>query len=221
MSATYDLNERPDYDDVLQQIADYALDYRIESEEAWETARYCLMDTLGCGLLALRFPECTKHLGPLVEGTIVPHGARVPGTPYRLDPVKAAWDIGCIVRWLDYNDTWLAAEWGHPSDNLGAILAVADHLSQKRVANGQAPLAMKAVLEAMILAHEIQGVLALENSFNRVRVGSCCAGEGGVDGRQCQTDGRQPGTDALRAVSCLGRWPGPAHLSPRAQRRIP
>ena len=168
MSATYDLNERPDYDDVLQQIADYALDYRIESEEAWETARYCLMDTLGCGLLALRFPECTKHLGPLVEGTIVPHGARVPGTPYRLDPVKAAWDIGCIVRWLDYNDTWLAAEWGHPSDNLGAILAVADHLSQKRVANGQAPLAMKAVLEAMILAHEIQGVLALENSFNRV-----------------------------------------------------
>lgn len=168
MSATFDLNERPDYDDVLQQIADYALNYRIESEEAWETARYCLMDTLGCGLLALRFPECTKHLGPLVEGTIVPHGARVPGTPYRLDPVKAAWDIGCIVRWLDYNDTWLAAEWGHPSDNLGAILAVADHLSQKRVANGQAPLAMKAVLEAMILAHEIQGVLALENSFNRV-----------------------------------------------------
>ena len=168
MSATYDLNERPDYDDVLQQIADYALDYRIESEEAWETARYCLMDTLGCGLLALRFPECTKHLGPLVEGTIVPHGARVPGTPYRLDPVKAAWDIGCIVRWLDYNDTWLAAEWGHPSDNLGAILAVADHISQKRVADGQAPLAMKAVLEAMILAHEIQGVLALENSFNRV-----------------------------------------------------
>jgi 2-methylcitrate dehydratase len=168
MSATFDLNERPDYDDVLQKIADYALNYRIESEEAWETARYCLMDTLGCGLLALRFPECTKHLGPLVEGTIVPHGARVPGTPYRLDPVKAAWDIGCIVRWLDYNDTWLAAEWGHPSDNLGAILAVADHLSQKRVANGQAPLAMKAVLEAMILAHEIQGVLALENSFNRV-----------------------------------------------------
>src|SRR5690606_32892550 len=168
MSATYDLNERPAYDDVLQQIADYALNYRLEREEAWSTARYLLMDTLGCGLLALRFPECTKHLGPLVEGTIVPHGARVPGTPYRPDPVKAAWDIGCTVRGLDYNDTWLAAEWGHPSDNLGAILAVADHLSQKRVANGQAPLAMKAVLEAMILAHEIQGVLALENSFNRV-----------------------------------------------------
>ncbi|MDP4546415.1 2-methylcitrate dehydratase [Marinobacter sp. MDS2] len=168
MGANVDQNTRPDYDEVLQEIADYVLNYQIDSDEAWEAARYCLMDTLGCGLLALKFPECTKHLGPYVEGTVVPHGARVPGTPYRLDPVKAAWDIGCIVRWLDYNDTWLAAEWGHPSDNLGAILAVADHLSQKRVANGQAPLAMKAVLEAMIMAHEIQGVLALENSFNRV-----------------------------------------------------
>ncbi|SHK45676.1 2-methylcitrate dehydratase [Marinobacter antarcticus] len=168
MSATFDLNERPDYDDVLQQIADYVLTYRVKSKEAWNTARNCLMDTLGCGLLALRFPECTKHLGPLVEGTVVPHGARVPGTSFRLDPMKAAWDIGCIVRWLDYNDTWLAAEWGHPSDNLGGILAVADHLSQKRVAEGKSPIAMKAVLEAMIMAHEIQGVLALENSFNRV-----------------------------------------------------
>ena len=168
MAATFDLNERPDYDEVLQKIADYVLTYEITSEEAWNTARYCLMDTLGCGLLALRFPECTKHLGPLVQGTIVPHGARVPGTPYRLDPVKAAWDIGCIVRWLDYNDTWLAAEWGHPSDNLGAILAVADHLSQKRVAEGKEPLTVRVVLEAMIMAHEIQGVLALENSFNRV-----------------------------------------------------
>ncbi|MAM88035.1 MAG: 2-methylcitrate dehydratase [unclassified Hahellaceae] len=168
MSATFDLNERPDYDEVLQKIADYVLTYEINSEEAWNTARYCLMDTLGCGLLALRFPECTKHLGPLVEGTVVPHGARVPGTPYRLDPVKAAWDIGCTVRWLDYNDTWLAAEWGHPSDNLGAILAVADYLSQKRVADGKKPLTMRTVLEAMIMAHEIQGVLALENSFNRV-----------------------------------------------------
>ena len=155
MGANADQNQRPDYDQDLQQIADCVLNYRIESDEAWETARYCLMDTIGCGLLALRFPECTKHLGPLVEGTVVPNGSRVPGTPYRMDPVKAAWDIGCIVRWLDYNDTWLAAEWGHPSDNLGAILAVADHLSQKRVANSQAPLAMKAVLEAMIMAHEI------------------------------------------------------------------
>ena len=168
MSANVDLNTRPDYDQVLQTLADYVLGYRVESAEALDTARNCLMDTLGCGLLALRFPECTKHLGPLVEGTIVPHGARVPGTSYRLDPVKAAWDIGCIVRWLDYNDTWLAAEWGHPSDNLGGILAVTDHLSQKRVANGEAPLAMREVLDAMVMAHEIQGVLALENSFNRV-----------------------------------------------------
>jgi len=168
MSANVDLNTRPDYDQVLQDIADYVLSYRIESAEALNTARHCLIDTLGCGLLALRFPECTKHLGPLVEGTVVPHGARVPGTSFRLDPVKAAWDIGCSVRWLDYNDTWLAAEWGHPSDNLGGILAVADHLSQKLVSQGDAPLRMRAVLEAMIMAHEIQGVFALENSFNRV-----------------------------------------------------
>lgn len=168
MSSNVDLNNRPEYDDVLQAIADYVLDYKIDSNEAWDTARNCLMDTLGCGLLALRFPECTKHLGPIVEGTVVPNGARVPGTQLRLDPVKAAWDIGAIVRWLDYNDTWLAAEWGHPSDNLGGILAVADHLSQVRVSQGEAPLTMDAVLEAMIKAHEIQGVLALENSFNRV-----------------------------------------------------
>jgi len=168
MSNNVDLNNRPDYDQVLQDIADYVLTFRVESPLALDTARNCLMDTLGCGLLALRFPECTKHLGPIVEGTVVPFGARVPGTNLRLDPVKAAWDIGCTIRWLDYNDTWLAAEWGHPSDNLGAILAVADHLSQKRVADGEAPLRMRTVLEAMIMAHEIQGVIALENSFNRV-----------------------------------------------------
>ncbi|WP_250462086.1 bifunctional 2-methylcitrate dehydratase/aconitate hydratase [Microbulbifer litoralis] len=168
MNDNVEQNIRPDYDRVIQDIADYVLDCEIESPEAWDTARNCLMDTLGCGLLALRFPECTKHLGPIVEGTLVPNGARVPGTRFRLDPVKAAWDIGCIVRWLDYNDTWLAAEWGHPSDNLGAILAVADHLSQKSLAQGRAPLVMRDVLEAMIRAHEIQGVLALENSFNRV-----------------------------------------------------
>jgi len=160
--------ERPDYDQVLQDIADYVLNFRVTSKEAWNTARHCLMDSLGCALLALRYPECTKHLGPLVEGTQVPHGARVPGTQLRLDPVKAAWDIGTLIRWLDYNDTWLAAEWGHPSDNLGGILAVADHLSQQQVARGEAPLTMEAVLEAMIKAHEIQGVLALENAFNRV-----------------------------------------------------
>ena len=168
MSSTVETNVRPDYDVELQKIADYVLDFTIESGEAMETARHCLMDTLGCGLLALRFPECTKHLGPLVDGTVVPHGARVPGTAFRLDPVKAAWDIGATIRWLDYNDTWLAAEWGHPSDNLGGILATADHLSQRRLAQGDAPLTMLAVLEAMVMAHEIQGVLALDNSFNRV-----------------------------------------------------
>ena len=162
------MNTRPEPDQVLVDIANYVCDYQINSEEAYDTARNCLMDTLGCGLLALRFPECTKLLGPLVEGTIVPNGARVPGTQFRLDPVKAAWDIGCIIRWLDYNDTWLAAEWGHPSDNLGAILAVADFLSQKNVAAGKAPLTMHDVLTAMIKAHEIQGIIALENSFNRV-----------------------------------------------------
>lgn len=167
-AANADLNTRPDYDQPIQDIADYVLDYRVTSAEALVTARHCLMDSLGCALLALTFPDCVKHLGPLVEGTVVPDGARVPGTPYRLDPTKAAWDIGCTVRWLDYNDTWLAAEWGHPSDNLGAILAVADHLSQKNLRQGRPPLTMRDVLEAMVKAHEIQGVLALENSFNRV-----------------------------------------------------
>ena len=168
MSQNVYLNTRPDTYQVLIDIADYVSDYEIDSEEAYDTARNCLMDTLGCGFLALRFPECTKLLGPQVEGTMVPHGARVPGTQYRLDPVKAAWDIGCIVRWLDYNDTWLAAEWGHPSDNLGSILAVADYLSQVHISEGKSPLLMHDVLTAMIKAHEIQGVLALENSFNRV-----------------------------------------------------
>jgi 2-methylcitrate dehydratase len=168
MSANVDLANRPDYDQVIQDIADYVINYQVTSQEALDTARNCLMDTIGCGLLALRFPECSKHLGPLVQGTVVPFGARVPGTQFCLDPVKAAWDIGCIIRWLDFNDTWLAAEWGHPSDNLGGILAVADHLSQLRVANGETPLTIRDVLEAMVKAHEIQGVLALENSFNRV-----------------------------------------------------
>ncbi|MYF00558.1 MAG: bifunctional 2-methylcitrate dehydratase/aconitate hydratase [Gammaproteobacteria bacterium] len=168
MSASADLNTRPDPDQVLVDIADYVCDYEIDSKEAYDTARNCLMDSLGCGLLALRYPECRKLLGPLVEGTVVPNGVRVPGTQFRLDPVKAAWDIGCVIRWLDYNDTWLAAEWGHPSDNLGAILAVADYLSQRRAAAGEPPLLMRDVLTAMIKAHEIQGVIALENSFNRV-----------------------------------------------------
>ena len=161
-------NVRPDPDQVLVDIANYVHDYVINSTEAYDTARNCVMDTLGCGLEALEYPACTKLLGPIVSGTIVPNGAKVPGTSYQLDPVLAAFNIGAMIRWLDFNDTWLAAEWGHPSDNLGGILATADWLSRTRVANGQVPLTMKDVLTAMIKAHEIQGVLALENSFNRV-----------------------------------------------------
>jgi 2-methylcitrate dehydratase len=156
-------NIRPAPDPELVDIADYVLDYPINSTEAYETARYCLMDSLGCAFLALKYPECERHLGPIVPGTTVVNGARVPGTNYELDPVKAAFDIGTLVRWLDFNDTWLAAEWGHPSDNLGAILAVADYLSRR----GKA-ITLRDVLTWMIKAHEIQGVMALENSFNRV-----------------------------------------------------
>src|ERR1700694_985545 len=159
---------RPKPDAALADIADYVLDYKIYSEVAYETARHCLIDTLGCALEALDYPACTKLLGPIVPGSVVPHGARVPGTSYQLDPVQAAFNIGAMIRWLDFNDTWLAAEWGHPSDNLGGILATADWLSRTAVAGGRKPLSMKDVLTAMIKAHEIQGVLALENSFNRV-----------------------------------------------------
>lgn len=161
-------NRRPDFDQELVDIADYVSDYQITSEEAMNTARNCLMDSLACALMALQYPEAAKHLGPIIPGTIVPHGARVPGTSFQLDPVKAAWDIGALVRWLDFNDTWLAAEWGHPSDNLGAILGLGDYLSRKAVAEGKTPLNMGDILRYMIKAHEIQGVLALENSFNRV-----------------------------------------------------
>jgi 2-methylcitrate dehydratase len=161
-------NERPAPDNVLTDIVDYALSYEIKSDLAYETARYCLMDTLGCGLEALEYPACTKLLGAIVPGTVVPNGARVPGTSFQLDPVQAAFNIGAMIRWLDYNDTWLAAEWGHPSDNLGGILATADWLSRIAVAERKAPLLMKQVLTAMIKAHEIQGCIALENSFNKV-----------------------------------------------------
>ncbi len=155
-------------DSLLVEIADYVVDGKIESAEAMETAKNVLIDTLGCGLLALRYPDCTKHLGPIVPGTHVPNGSRVPGTQFELDPVQAAFNIGTIIRWLDFNDTWLAKEWGHPSDNLGGILAVADYISRKNVSEGKEPLTMEDVLIAMVKAHEIQGVLALENSLNRV-----------------------------------------------------
>jgi len=161
-------NVRPAPDQVIADIANYVNDYQIQSSEALDTARYCLMDTLGCGLEALSYTACTKLLGPIVPGTNVPNGAKVPGTSYQLDPINAAFNIGAMIRWLDFNDTWLAAEWGHPSDNLGGILAVADWLSRTRIAEGKTPLLMKDVLIGMIKAHEIQGVIALENSFNRV-----------------------------------------------------
>lgn len=156
------------WDSVMTDIADYVFHYRIESDLAYKTAHYCLLDTLGCGLAALDFPACTKLLGPIVPGTVVPNGARVPGTNYQLDPVKAAFDIGAAIRWLDFNDTWLAAEWGHPSDNLGGILATADWLSRQAAGRGESGPTMHDVLTSMIKAHEIQGCLALENAFNRV-----------------------------------------------------
>ncbi|MGH8530153.1 MAG: bifunctional 2-methylcitrate dehydratase/aconitate hydratase [Nevskiales bacterium] len=161
-------NVRPKPDPVLVDIVDYVSKYKIKSPLAYETARNCLIDTLGCGLEALDYPACTKLLGPIVPGTVVPNGAKVPGTQFQLDPVQAAFNIGCMIRWLDFNDTWLAAEWGHPSDNLGGILAVADWLSRNAIANGKPPLTMKDVLTGMIKAHEIQGCIALENSFNKV-----------------------------------------------------
>jgi 2-methylcitrate dehydratase len=159
---------RPEPDAVLVEIADYVCNAEIRSAEAYSTARHCLMDSLACAMLALRFPGCTRLLGPLVPGAEMPGGSRVPGLPYELDPAQAAFNLGVLIRFLDFNDTWLAAEWGHPSDNLGAILPVAEFVSHRRVAEGGRPLAMHDVLTAMIKAHEIQGVLALENSFNRV-----------------------------------------------------
>ncbi len=163
-----DANLRPDPDRELVDIADFIADYSIDSPLAYDTARNCLIDSLGCGFLAQAFPACTRQLGPITPGTIVPNGAKVPGTDYQLDPVKAAFDIGAMVRWLDFNDTWLAAEWGHPSDNLGAILGLSDYLSRQNIAEGKDPLVIRDVLTYMIKAHEIQGVLALENSYNRV-----------------------------------------------------
>ena len=157
-------NIRPEPDKILVELAEYAANYVSDSREAIDTARYNLMDTLGCAMLALRYPECAKHLGPIVPGATLASGARVPGTDWQLEPVHAAFNIGAMIRWLDFNDTWLAAEWGHPSDNLGGILALADYLTR----TGQRSFTINDVLQAMIKAHEIQGILALENSFNRV-----------------------------------------------------
>jgi 2-methylcitrate dehydratase len=166
-NSTADINVRPEPDREMAEIADYVVDFEITRDEALETARYGLMDSLGCAMLALRFPACTKLLGHIVPGTEVPLGARVPGTNLVLDPVKAAFDTGILIRWLDYNDAWLAAEWGHPTDNLGGILAAADFISRRRRAEDREPLTVRDVLSSMIKAHEVQGVMSLENSFNR------------------------------------------------------
>ena len=160
----------PGTDNVIARIADYAVNYQLDSELALDTARLCLMDSLGCALLAMDYPACTKLLGPDVEGMIVPNGARVPGTRHQLDPVKAAFDIGAAIRWLDFNDTWLAAEWGHPSDNFGAIIPIADFISRSDVSGSSRSINVTEVLEMAVKAYEIQGVLALDNSFNNVGI---------------------------------------------------
>lgn len=165
---TSDSNIRPDYDPEIKAIAEYVTNKKINSDEAYNTARLCLLDSLGCAILALNYFECVKLLGPIVSGGELANGARVPGTLYELDPVQAAFNIGTMIRWLDFNDTWLAAEWGHPSDNLGGILAVTDYLCRQRIQRREKPLLVKDVLTASIKAHEIQGVMALKNSFNRV-----------------------------------------------------
>ncbi len=168
MSQLVEDNVKPEYDSVIQKIADYVCEATINTTEAFETARLCLMDSMGCAMLALNFEACRNMLGPIVSGATLDNGFKVPGTPYQLDPVEGAFNMGTMIRWLDFNDTWLAAEWGHPSDNLGAILSVADYLSRQAIKQEQSPLTMHHVLQAMIKAHEIQGVMALKNSFNRV-----------------------------------------------------
>jgi 2-methylcitrate dehydratase len=207
-------NVRPKPDKVLTDIVDYVTKYKITSKTAYETARYCLIDTLGCGLEALEYPACTKLLGPIVPGTVVPNGAKVPGTQFQLDPIQAAFNIGAMIRWLDFNDTWLAAEWGHPSDNLGGILATADWLSRNAVAAGKKPLTVQDVLTAMIKAHEIQGCIALENSFNKV------GREGGLDGRRRADAWPHARRDHQRRLARMGRWPVAAHVPPLAEHRF-
>src|SRR5258708_12102149 len=170
-------NVRPNPDKVLADIVDYVQKYRVVWKEAYERGGYCVMDKLGWGFEALQFPACTKLLGPIVPGTVVPNGAKVPGTSFQLDPVHAAFNLGAMIRWLDFNDTWLAAEWGHPSDNLGGILMAADWVSPNPVAAGKPPLLMREVLTGMIKAHEIQGVTAIGNRVNKVRLDASAPGQ--------------------------------------------
>ncbi|OGT43903.1 MAG: 2-methylcitrate dehydratase [Gammaproteobacteria bacterium RIFCSPHIGHO2_12_FULL_40_19] len=157
-------NDRQPFDTIIQDITNYVCDFNQHSTLAVDTAYYGLLDSLACAFMALKFPACTKLLGGVVPNAVMPGGARVPGTAFELDPIQAAFNIGALIRWLDFNDTFLAAEWGHPSDNLGGILAIADYLNRE----SKTSLSVKDVLHAMIKAHEIQGVLALDNSFNKV-----------------------------------------------------
>ncbi len=159
---------RPDPDPPMVAVADYVVDHRIDSSEAYDTARLVLLDSLACAMLAMKFPECVRHLGPVVPGAGMEGGVRIPGTAHELDPVQAAFAIGTQIRWLDFNDTWLAAEWGHPSDNLGALLSLGDYLGRKARREGRVPLTVRDLLGFAIKAHEIQGGYALLNSFNRV-----------------------------------------------------
>lgn len=212
-------NIRPEFDREIVDIVDYVMNYEISSKVAYDTAHYCLLDTLGCGLEALEYPACKKLLGPIVPGTVVPNGVRVPGTQFQLDPVQAAFNIGAMIRWLDFNDTWLAAEWGHPSDNLGGILATADWLSRNAVASGKAPLTMKQVLTGMIKAHEIQGCIALENSFNRVGLDHVSVSESGFHRRGRRNAWPDPRGNSQRRFAGVGGRSVAAHLSPCAEHR--
>ena len=195
------LNIRPQPDQVLVDIADYVLNYAVTSKLAYETARYCLIDTLGCGLEALQYPACTKLLGPIVPGTIVPNGAKVPGTQFQLDPVQAAFNIGAMIRWLDFNDTWLAAEWGHPSDNLGGILATADWLSRNAIAAGKPPLTMRDVLTAHDQGARNPGLPRAGEHLQPRRPGPRRAGQGGLDGGRRQDARAVPRDEIINAVS--------------------
>jgi 2-methylcitrate dehydratase len=195
---------KQEFDKEIIDIVDYVENYEIKSDVAYETAWNCLLDTLGCGLEALEYDECKKLLGPLVPGTIVTNGVRVPGTNYELDPVQGAFNIGAMIRWLDFNDTWLAAEWGHPSDNLGGILATADWLSRAAVAAGRPPLKIHDVLTAMIKAHEIQGCIALENSFNKVGLRSRHSCKGCINSCCCKDAWLNSRTNFKCGLTCLG-----------------
>ena len=213
-------NTRPAFDKVIADIADYVERYTVKSDLAFETAHYCLIDSLGCGFEALSYPACTKLLGPIVAGTVVPHGARVPGTPFVLDPVHAAFNIGALVRWLDYNDAFYGETVIHPSDTISGILATADWLSRTRVARGQRPLVMRDVLEATVKAYEIMGCLALENGFTARGLDHTILVKIAVTADSRENARRHSPGNHERAVERVGRRPRARDLPPQAQHRL-